>query len=346
MKVAFLDRDGTLIFEPPETHQIDSVAQLKILPGVVEGLRRLVKEQYRLVMVTNQDGLGTPALPKNSFEKPQRKLLSLLKQDGIEFYKIFICPHLEKTRCACRKPKPGLVKKFLASEKIDYEKSFAVGDRATDMEFAENIGIRGYLMDTNQRFPRIASVERSTKETNVFVQCNLDGRGMSWIQSGINFLNHMLEQLAKHSLMDLKIQAKGDLQVDEHHTVEDIALVLGETLGAALGSRKGIRRFGFTVPLDDALAEVTLDLGGRPYLVFNGKFTRDRVGDLPTELIEHFFHSLANSLKANLHINLRYGENEHHKTEAIFKALANVLRMACAIDPRAKNAVPSTKDLI
>lgn len=347
MKVAFLDRDGTLIFEPPDSRQIDSVDQVRILPGVIEGLKRFQSEGYKLVLVSNQDGRGTSAFPEEAFRKPQEKFLRLLKKEGIVFHEIFICPHFEKDKCACRKPKTGLVSAFLKeNQKLNLEQSFMLGDRNTDLQFARNLGVRGFKMETNGIFPRVSSALRVTRETNIFVQCNLDGGGESRINTGVGFFNHMLEQLSKHSLIDLAIAAEGDLHVDEHHLVEDTALVLGDVISRALGSRKGIERFGFVVPLDDALAEVAIDLGGRPYLIFNCKFKRVKVGDFPTELVEHFFKSFSDSLKANIHINVRYGENEHHKIEAIFKTTARALKMACSFDPRLKEQVPSTKGVL
>lgn len=345
-KIAFLDRDGTLIYEPPETGQIDSIALLKILPGVVEGLKKLKRQDYQLVLISNQDGMGTKRFPAADFKKPHDKFLQILKKEGIEFYKTFICPHFESDRCACRKPKTGLVSAWLLNGKIDPVRSFVLGDRQTDLEFAENLGIPGFKMLTNGSFPRLAFVERNTKETKIFAACNLDGSGNYSIDTGLNFFNHMLEQIAKHSLVDLVIKADGDLKVDEHHTVEDVGLVLGQLLSDALGPRKGIGRFGFSVPLDDALAEVAIDLGGRPYLVFSGAFKRPTVGDLPTELVSHFFRSVSDSLKANIHVNLKYGENEHHKIEAIFKAFAKALRLACALDPRTTDQSPSTKGVL
>lgn len=345
-KVAFLDRDGTLIFEPPETGQIDSIELLKILPGVVEGLKALKRQGYSLVLVSNQDGMGTKSFPAASFKKPHEKFLQLLKKDGITFEKIFICPHFESDDCKCRKPKTGLVSSWLSKEKIDPVRSFVLGDRPTDFELARNLGIPGFSMLTNASFPRLAEVERNTKETKIFARCNLDGSGNFSIDTGLNFFNHMLEQISKHSLVDLVIKADGDLKVDEHHTVEDVGLVLGQVLSEALGPRKGIGRFGFLVPLDDSLAEVAIDLGGRPYLQFNAEFKRPIVGDLPTELVGHFFRSVADSLKANIHVNLKYGENEHHKIESIFKAFARALRMACVLEPRTLEQTPSTKGIL
>lgn len=345
-KIAFLDRDGTLIFEPPDTKQIDSIEKLEILPNVIDGLKNLLKEGYELVMISNQDGLGTSAFPKKAFEKPQKTFIKQLKKEGIEFYKILVCPHLAKEQCSCRKPKTGLTKDFLKNEKIDYSQSFVLGDRETDMELGKNLGIRCFQMETNTSFPRLAFTKRITKETDILIQCNLDGKGLYQIDTGLNFFNHMLEQLAKHSLIDLVIDAKGDLEIDEHHTVEDTAIVLGSVLSKALVSRKGICRYSTLLPMDDTLAEVAIDLGGRPYLVFNVEFKREMVGDLPTELIEHFFRSLAETLKANIHINVRYSRNEHHKIEAIFKAFAKALRSACEDDLRLKNILPSTKGII
>lgn len=343
LKIAFLDRDGTLIVEPPDTEQVDSLDKLKILPGVISVLQNLINQGYKLVMVSNQDGLDTKSFPKKDFEIVQDTLLKLLKKEGVEFYGIFTCPHFAKDKCNCRKPKAGLLKSFLQKELIDFEKSFMVGDRESDAGFAKNIGVKFFGMQTNSIFPRIASLERGTKETKVFILCNLDGQGIFSVYTGINFFNHMLEQLSKHSLIDLTIKAKGDLQIDEHHTIEDIGLTLGQVLLQALGERKGIKRYGFLLPMDDTLVEVAIDLGGRPYLVFKCDFKREKVGDLPTEMVEHFFRSVAETMKANIHINVKYSRNEHHKIEAIFKAFAKALRMAVDKDFRQKDVLPSTK---
>jgi len=346
VRVTFLDRDGTLIFEPLDTKQINLVEKVKMLPGVVEGLKRLKEEGYRFVMISNQDGRGTSAFPEEDFERPQRKFLDLLQKEGIEFYRILICPHLPEDNCACRKPRTGLVQDFLRQEKVNLDQSIMVGDREADMEFAKNVGVWGVRMETNGTFPRLASVNRRTDETDVFVQCNLDGKGDFQIETDIKFFNHMLEQLSKHALIDLRIKAKGDSDIDDHHVVEDIGLTLGQALSRALGPRKGISRFGFLLPMDDTLAEVALDIGGRSYLVFNCEFKREKVGDLPTEMVEHFFRSLADSLRANIHINVRYSRNEHHKIEAIFKAFGRALRMACERDHRLEDSLPSTKGVL
>lgn len=346
MKVAFLDRDGTLLFEPVDTKKIDSLERLKILPGVLDGLKNLLAEGYRLVMVSNQNGIGTENFPVENFRIPQEKFLELLKKEGIEFYKVFVCPDMPEDNCLCRKPKTGLVDEFIRSEKVDLKNSFMLGDRATDIEFANNIGVAGFRMMTNSVFPRMAFVCRKTAETDICMMVNLDGCGNYKIDTGVKFLDHMLEQFSKHSLVDLFIRADGDLLVDEHHTVEDVAMVLGQILNKALGERRGVRRYAFTLPMDDTMVELALDLGGRTYLVFNAKFMREKVGDLPTELVEHFFRSLSESLRSNIHINVRYSRNEHHQIEAIFKAFARTFRLAAELDERLTDQLPSTKGIL
>lgn len=342
MKVAFLDRDGTMLWEPPETKQIDTLEKLRILPGVVEGLKVLRERGFMLVMVSNQDGLGTRAFPKRTFEIPQKKFLRQLRSRGITFSDILICPHLPADRCSCRKPRTALVKDFLKGNVLDMSSSFVVGDRETDEQFARNLGIRFVQTETNGRFPRFASYERKTKETNVSVFLNIDGSGRSDVSTGIGFLDHMLELFAKHSLIDLTLKVQGDLNVDEHHTVEDVALALGAALAEALGDKRGTERYGFLLPMDEALAEMALDLSGRPYFVFDGEFKREYVGELPTELVAHFFESLAQALKCNLHMTIRRGKNEHHKIEALFKGLGRCLRQACRGCPH-ERGIPSTK---
>ena len=342
-KFAFIDRDGTMINEPEETKQIDSLSKLKILPGAINGLQRLLKADYKLVMVSNQDGVGTKFFPKKDFLKPQNALLKILKQNKIKFYKIFVCPHLPQKNCSCRKPKLGLLKNFLKEENIDLKNSLVIGDRPSDQQLAKNLKIKFIEMATNSRFPRFAFINRETKETKINLELNLDGTGKHDIKTGFGYFNHMLELFSKHSLIDLKINAQGDLRVDEHHTVEDIGIVLGQAIRQALGDKKGIRRYGFLLPMDETLAQVALDLGGRSYLVFNYQPKREYVGDLPTELVEDFFQAITENLGCNLHIAIKYGRNEHHKIEAIFKAFAKTIKMAVENDPRAKNLLPSTK---
>lgn len=361
-KYAFLDRDGTLIFEPQDTFQIDSVEKLKILPGVIEGLKKLQNQGFKLVMVTNQNGIGTLSFPTENFEKPQAKLLEIFQENGIEFERIFICPHLPVENCNCRKPKTGLVDKFFAENNIDLEKSFFCGDRETDKEFAKNLDIQYVPMDCNGIFnpfpylPRIASIKRNTDETQINLTINLDGSGKYKIDTNIGFLNHMLELFAKHGLFDLKIIARGDTQYDDHHLIEDVGIVLGQAIKEAAGDKRGIRRYGFMLlPMDEVLvaSEVKLnnvelavatDLAGRYAFETNYQPIREKVNDFSTEMVKHFFKSLTLNAEINLHIQfLNFGENEHHRIESIFKAFARSLRMSLEYDERGKNLLPSTK---
>ena len=342
MKTAFLDRDGVLIWEPPETKQIDSLQKLQVLPGVIDGLKKLQSAGFSLVMVSNQNGVGTPAFPRKAFEEPHNALLEIFAREGIVFTEIFVCPHMPEENCACRKPKTGLVDDFLSRVNIDRATSLMIGDRDTDEAFARNIGVRFIRMETNARFPRFGSLRRTTKETDIAVFLNVDGSGVSDIATGIGFLDHMLDLFTKHALIDLTLHVKGDLHVDEHHTMEDTALALGSALSQAIGNKRGIERYGFILPMDEALAEVAVDLSGRPYFVFEGSFAREYVGKLPTELVPHFFESLAQSLKCTLHMTIKHGRNEHHKVEALFKGLGRCLRQAFRQSPFEKG-IPSTK---
>ena len=363
MKVVFLDRDGTIIVEPPD-EQVDTLEKLELIPGVIQGLRLLTERGYELVMATNQDGLGTPMHPIANFEKPQQKLLKILEGEGIRFSGILICPHTATDNCECRKPKTGLVKEYLSRAGIELSKSFVMGDRETDVQFGKNIGCKTIRLTAEgtsradyvtphfldactyiARLDRLAHIERKTSETSIEVDVVLDGTGKHQISTGIGFLDHMLAQLSKHSLIDIGISVKGDLHVDEHHTIEDTGLALGEALRQALADKRGIERYGFLLPMDESLAQVALDLSGRPSLVFEGVFERERVGELPTELIEDFFRAFADGLRANLHISAK-GRNDHHKVEAIFKAVARALKQAVSIDQRAPDAVPSTKGIL
>ncbi len=360
MNVLFLDRDGTILVEPPD-QQVDSLEKLAFLPGVFEGLRLLVRAGFELVMVTNQDGLGTRSFPTPNFDRVQNTMLRMLEAEGIRFSAIFVCPHTPTDRCPCRKPKLGLVKEFLARNTIDLTRSFVLGDRETDVEFARAIGCRAVRLAHNAQsdadyvaaeFPsacryilrssRSARIERTTKETSISIAVWLDGAGLHTIQTGIGFFDHMLAQLSQHSLIDIEILTRGDLNVDEHHTIEDTGLALGEAIRLALGDKRGIERYGFLVPMDESLAQVALDLSGRPYFAFDGSFTRERIGDLPTELVEDFFRAFADGLRANLHLNVR-GRNDHHKIEAMFKSVARALKHAVARDERAASILPSTK---
>jgi imidazoleglycerol-phosphate dehydratase/histidinol-phosphatase len=363
MSVVFLDRDGTIIAEPPD-EQIDSLEKLELLPGVIEGLRLLSDRGFELVLVTNQDGLGTSRFPTASFELPQKKLLGILQGEGIMFSHIFICPHTPADQCGCRKPKIGLVSGFLKEKNLDLSRTWMIGDRETDVQFGKNVGCRtARLADSAQsdadvvtksfldasRFIvsalRSAHVDRTTSETAISVDVKLDGAGAYVVNTGVGFFDHMLAQLSRHSLIDLALSVKGDLHIDEHHTIEDTGLALGEAIRQALGDKRGIERYGFLLPMDESLAQVALDLGGRPFFQFAGTFERERVGEFPTELVEDFFRAFADGLRANLHIRVE-GRNDHHKVEAIFKSVARALKQAVAIDPKAVGSLPSTKGML
>jgi len=360
MNVVFIDRDGTIIVEPPD-EQIDSLEKLELIPHAVEGLRLLRSRGFELVMVTNQDGLGTARFPRPAFDGPQAKLLRLLGGEGITFSQIFICPHLPADNCSCRKPKTGLLDQFLKEQKPDLSRSFVFGDRETDVVLAKNIGCRSVRLTNEKnttadfatddfreacrymvRSDRSVHIERKTNETSIVIDVALDGTGAYAVDTGIGFFDHMLAQLSKHSLIDLKVATKGDLHVDEHHSIEDTGLAIGAAIRQALGNKVGIERYGFYLPMDESSAQVALDLSDRPYFVFEGTFERERVGELPTELVEDFFRALADGLRANLHVTVR-GRNDHHKIEAIFKAVARSLKQAVALDQRSPSTLPSTK---
>ena len=352
-RVAFLDRDGTLIEEPSD-YQVDSLSKLRLAQGVVPALRRLQDAGFELVMVSNQDGLGTDSFPQADFDGPHEFLMALLASQGIAFAEVFVCPHFAEDGCECRKPLTGLVNEFMRTRPVDRAASVMIGDRETDLKFAENLGLRGFRVDAAQPgsweqiareivdAPRIGRARRKTRETDLNVEVDLDAPPGAEVATGIGFFDHMLEQLAKHGGFGLKLRCEGDLEVDEHHTVEDTALALGAALKEALGDRRGIGRFAFELPMDEADVKVLLDLSGRPWLKFEGRFTRERVGGLPTELVEHFFRSLAEAGGATLHIRVR-GENTHHMIESCFKGVGRALRQAIA---REGGDVPSTKGVL
>ena len=360
MNIVFLDRDGTIIVEPPD-EQIDSLEKLELIPGVIEGLRLLRDRGFELVLVTNQDGLGTGRFPQSSFDAPQEKFLGILRGEGITFSRIFICPHTPADQCSCRKPKIGLVADYLSEKTPDLRRTFVIGDRETDVQFGKNIGCQTIRMGDTQESKadivvksfldacqraassiRTAHIERITNETSIIADVIIDGTGSYEVATGLGFFDHMLAQLSKHSLIDIKLSVKGDLHVDEHHTIEDSGLALGEAIRQALGDKRGLERYGFLLPMDESLAQVAIDLGGRPYFLFQGAFERERVGEFPTELVEDFFRAFADGLRANLHITVQ-GRNDHHKIEAIFKGVARALKQAVAIDPKASGSLPSTK---
>jgi len=351
-RILFLDRDGTLNEEVAD-EQIDSLAKIRLMPGVIPALLELKRAGFSFVVVTNQDGLGTARFPQEDFDLAQRFILELFSSQGVDFEAVFLCPHFKHQGCNCRKPQLGMVEEFLRGNEIDKANSFMIGDRATDMEFAANLGITGLKItlqgEPGETWPRItarilasarrAHVHRKTKETAVTVDIDLSREGPSVIATGLGFFDHMLEQIAKHAGFALNLKCSGDLQIDEHHTVEDCALSLGKALRDALGDKRGIARYGFLLAMDEAEAQVALDLSGRPYFVWEGKFNRELVGQLPTELVPHFFRSFAESLGAALHITVR-GDNTHHMIESCFKGVGRSLRQAIRLE---SHEIPSSK---
>ncbi len=377
-KILFVDRDGTLIYEP-EDYQIDSLDKLEFYPEVFTYLSKIAKElDYEIVMVTNQDGLGTEGFPETDFWPIQNFIIKTFKNEGVEYSDVLIDRTFAKDNASTRKPNTGLLEgKFIGNSDYDLKNSFMVGDRLTDIEFAVNFGGKGIFIDTHEALgadevkndkseveknialrtdswkeiyeflklqDRTASIERKTNETDIQIELNLDGTGKSDISTGIDFFDHMLDQLARHGQMDLKIHVKGDLEVDEHHTIEDTAIALGEVFNKALGNKLGIERYGFCLPMDDCLAQVAIDFGGRNWLVWEADFSREMIGKMPTEMFHHFFKSFTDGAKANLNIKAE-GKNEHHKIEAIFKAFAKAIKMAVKRDTE-KMILPSTKGML
>lgn len=362
-KVLFIDRDGTLILEPPTDFQVDSLEKLEFYPKVIQNLAKIVKEfDYDLVMVTNQDGLGTDSFPEEDFRIPQEKMLKAFANEGIIFSDILIDNSFESENSPNRKPRTGMLQKYIYGN-YDLKNSFVIGDRKTDVELAKNLGTKSiFIGEENsveatlttkswdeiyqylKQIPRKVKVSRKTKETEISIELNLDGSGKSRIKTGLAFFDHMLEQISKHGNFDLDIKVNGDLEVDEHHTIEDTALVLGTCFEQTLGSKKGIERYAFALPMDDCLAQVALDFGGRNWLVWDVEFKREKIGDVPTELFYHFFKSFTDTAKCNLNIQCE-GENEHHKIESIFKAFAKVLRAAVKRDDT-NFSIPSTKGIL
>ena len=358
-KVLFIDRDGTLVIEPPIDFQLDSLEKLEYYPGVFGYLSKIVTElDYEIVMVTNQDGLGADSFPEADFCKVQEKIIRAFKNEGIEFSEVFIDKSFPHENLPTRKPGIGMLMQYVKG-KYDLANSYVIGDRYTDVQLAQNLGSKSiYMGDDNisdatistkswktiydhlALQPRLATARRTTSETDIFVELNLDGTGKSTINTCLGFFDHMLEQIAKHGNLDLIIQVQGDLHIDEHHTVEDVAIVLGEVFLQALGSKKGIERYGFLLPMDDCLAQVAIDFGGRPWLVWDAPFQREKIGDVPTELFMHFFKSFSDNAKCNLNIKAE-GVNEHHKIESIFKAFAKAIKMA--VGKTSNFSIPSTK---
>ena len=341
-KILFIDRDGTLI-EEPEDEQIDSFQKLKFVTGMFRNLGFIKSHlDFRLVMVSNQDGLGTTSFPEDTFWPVHNFILQSLEGEGITFDDQLIDRHLPSDNSPMRKPGTGMLKAYLDNPEYDIPGSYVIGDRDTDRQLAQNIGCKALILGQDNitwdkiaeilfAGERIAEVKRTTKETDIYIKINLDGSGKCDITTGLGFFDHMLEQIGKHGMMDLTIHTKGDLQVDEHHTIEDTAIALGECILKALGDKRGIERYGYCLPMDDCLCQVALDFGGRPWLVWDAQFNREKVGEMPTEMFLHFFKSLSDSSKMNLNIKAE-GTNEHHKIEGIFKALARALKMAVRRD--------------
>lgn len=361
-RILFIDRDGTIILEPAD-RQIDSLEKLEFYPGVISALGRIAREtDFELVMVTNQDGLGTESFPEPTFWPAHNKMLTILAGEGVEFADILIDRSMPEDEADTRKPRLGMMGKYMAGD-FDLAHSFVIGDRQTDLEFAKNLSVKAIMLgpqeyedavlcttdwDAIYRFLRFkqrkASIDRQTSETSIRVAINLDGKGRYAIETGLGFFDHMLQQLARHSGCDIEITAKGDLNVDEHHTIEDTAIALGEAFSKALGDKRGITRYGFMLPMDDAIVHLSVDFSGRSWVNWDVEFRREYVGDMPTEMVFHFFKSFADAVGANIFVKAE-GQNEHHKIEAIFKAFGRTIKQAVAIDP-ASNDIPSTKGRI
>ncbi len=362
-KVLFIDRDGTIIVEPIEDKQVDSLEKLEFLPKAITALARIAQQnQYKLVMVTNQDGMGTTSFPENTFWPAQEKMLKILENEGVIFENIHIDNSFEHENKPTRKPGVAMLQQYF-NGKYDLANSYVIGDRITDILLAQNLGAKSIFIaetpderaalttmdwDAVATFliqpARTATVHRKTNETDILIELNLDGQGKTEIHTGLGFFDHMLDQLGKHSGSNLKVIVKGDLHIDEHHTIEDTAIAIGEAFLAALGNKKGIERYGFLLPMDDALAQAAIDFSGRSWLVWNASFTREKVGDMPTEMFYHFFKSFSDAAKCNLNISIQ-GDNEHHKIEAIFKAVAKSIKMAVKRDIN-NTQIPSTKGIL
>jgi len=351
-RILFIDRDGTLIIEPPD-EQIDSLEKLELVPGVIPALLELQQAGYEFVIVSNQDGLGTESFPTVDYEIPQQKMLDIFASQGITFSDVRVDPHFEHENAPTRKPGVGLVLDYLKSGELDLEDSWVIGDRRTDMQLAENMGIGGILCGPDGQHwhdiahqlcnrPRRGKVQRDTNETKISVEVDLDTTGANEISTGIGFFDHMLDQVAAHGGFRLLLNCEGDLEIDEHHTVEDCALALGQALDQALGDRRGIGRYGFALPMDESLAEVAIDLSGRPIIEFTADFPRDTVGQMSTEMVRHFFASLSQSLRCALHLKVS-GENTHHMVEGLFKGAGRALKPALA---RQGTDLPSTKGVL
>ena len=376
-KVLFIDRDGTLVIEPPQDYQLDSLEKLEFYPKVFQYMAKIAMElDYELVMVTNQDGLGTKSFPEDTFWPAQNKIITAFEKEGVVFSEVHIDKTFPHENAQTRKPRTGLLTKYF-SENYDLKNSFVLGDRITDMELAKNLGAKGIYLSKNTELgadeiaslkqeiidcialtssdwstiyeflklkDRVVEITRKTNETEIYSKVNLDGSGKNNINTGLSFFDHMLDQIGRHGAMDLTINVKGDLEVDEHHTIEDTMIALGELFNKALGSKLGIERYGFCLPMDDCLAQVAVDFGGRNWLEWEVEFKREKIGDMPTEMFFHLFKSFTDGAKCNLNIKAE-GVNEHHKIEGIFKAFAKAMKMAVKRDSN-KMFLPSTKGML
>ncbi|MDO6432402.1 bifunctional histidinol-phosphatase/imidazoleglycerol-phosphate dehydratase HisB [Flavitalea sp. BT771] len=377
-RILFIDRDGTLIKEAPPTYQIDSFDKLEFYPYMFEYMGRIAREMdYELLMVTNQDGLGSKSFPEETFWHVQQFVMKSLEGEGIHFTDVYIDKSLAKDNVPTRKPGTGMLTKYIDNPEYDLENSFVIGDRITDVQLAKNLGCRaiwlnnepglggGEVSDNAKALNEVVALEtkdwskiyeflklglrrviheRNTNETQIKIELNVDGSGKAAIVTGLGFFDHMLEQIARHGKMDLTIRSNGDLHIDEHHTIEDTGIALGEAFAQALADKRGMERYGFALPMDEADAKVLIDFGGRSWIVWNAEFKREHIGEMPTEMFFHFFKSFSDAAKCNLNIECR-GENEHHKIEAIFKAFAKAIRMAVKRDPLS-NYLPSTKGVL